>query len=612
MRILYDSKKPEHKTPFGVLTPKVVCVLRIRIPKDLQTKFAQLVVEREDGHICREFAFAWAGSPDKDYDEFKCDFQLEHHGLYFYWFRITAKTGTFRLYRAGDGTNMEAGDKWQLSVVPEEFTVPREMQGRVMYQIFPDRFCKVGQCDLTGKLDPYILREDWGGQPEWRPSENGEILCNDFFGGNFRGIISKLDYLKSLGVGTIYLNPVCYGYSNHRYDTACYKLPDPMLGTETEFAQLCHEAHDREIKIILDGVFSHTGADSMYFDRRHRFQDGACDRPDSPYRSWYTFKEYPYVYDCWWNFPTLPNVNELAPGFLDYVIDSEDSVVAHWLRLGADGIRLDVADELPDEFILRLKRRLRALNPDAVLYGEVWEDASNKSAYGRRRRYFTDGELDGIMNYPWQKAILRFARGEDDGSALGETLMTIAENYPTQVLHTNMNFLGTHDTPRALTALAGDFDGDRAYQAGVVLTPEQRALGMERLKLAAFLSFTLPGCPCIYYGDEAGMEGCKDPFNRGCFPWGKEDLGLTDYYRGLAALKNGSEVLRYGDLYVTKAGEGRIAFTRTCNGRTLTCCVNNGPEPWAHPAARLRYAQRTILEDGNAILAPGGYCVLER
>ncbi len=603
MRILFDSRDPAYKTPFGVLAEGQSCTLRMRLPRELETRFVQLVLEREDGSPAQEFPFCWAGG-EGDYDVFKCDFALEARGLYFYWFRVTGKTGPFRLFRQGGGTNMEAGDRWQLSVIPEDFRVPREFQGRVMYQIFPDRFAREGKVDLTGKLEPYVLREDWGGQPEYRPDPvAGEILCNDFFGGNFRGIQSRLPYLHSLGVGVIYLNPIGMAYSNHRYDTADYKRPDPMLGTEEDFRALCDAAHRLGMKLILDGVYSHTGANSVYFDRNRVFGSGAVSLGEaSPYYSWYSFRRWPDKYDCWWGFATLPNVNELDEGYLDYIIRDQDSVIAHWLAMGADGFRLDVADELPDEFIRRFKLRLRELKPDALLLGEVWEDASNKTAYSVRRRYFTDGELDSVMNYPWRSAIIAFLRSQDDGTALGEAIMTIAENYPPQVLQTLMNPLSTHDTPRILTTLVGDFQGDRDYQAKVRLSYEQREFAFQRLRMAAFLQYTLPGCPCVYYGDEAGMEGCKDPFNRGCFPWGREDRRFVDFYRALGHLKNRSDALQTGAVRVTRAGEGKIVFLRQTEKQTVLCCVNRTGEP-------LRVAGRASLLSQNAYREGEGFVV---
>ena len=615
MRILYNSKDTEFKKPFGTLAPGELCVMHIGIPRSLCTQFVRLVVEDPYGRVVSKFAFAWDCEED-GYDVFKCDFSLQQRGLYFYWFQVCGRTGDFRLFKQGYDTNMEAGDKWQLSVIPRERMAPEGFMGQVMYQIFPDRFRRKGSCDTSEKLQPFTLREDWGGQPEFRPNEKGQVLCNDFFGGSFAGITEKLDYLKSFGVSVIYLNPISMAFSNHRYDTADYKRPDPMLGTEADFKALCDKAHSLGMRVILDGVYSHTGSNSVYFDREGHFGTGAYSRgEDSPYYKWYTFKKYPDEYDCWWNFPTLPNVSELDPSYMDFIIEGEDSVIAHWLKLGADGFRLDVVDELPDEFVRRFHARLRELKSDALLIGEVWEDASNKTAYDVYRRYFTDRELSSTMNYPWQKGIIAFLKGQDDGSRLGECIMTIAENYPADVLHSMMNLLGTHDTPRILTVLGAEGDGngeDKEALAAFRLTEAQRKTGLHRLRLASFLEFTLPGSACIYYGDEAGMEGCKDPFSRGCFPWGQEDTALQAHYRALGALKTGNPALQRGDVQVTIAGGGRLSFTRSLDGVTIECYVNLSDEPWITAPGELRFGILAEQSADRVIVDPNGCAAVIR
>lgn len=333
--------------------------------------------------------------------------------------------------------------------------------------------------------------------------------------------------------------------------------------------------------------------------------------PDSPYRDWFRFRHYPDRYEAWWGIRTLPCVEELNDSYLRYIIEDEDSVVAHWMALGADGFRLDVVDELPDEFVRRLKRRIRAINPEALLLGEVWEDASNKRAYGVSRRYFVDGELDSVMNYPWRNAIVAYVTGKDDGGGLGERIMTIAENYPPQVLSCVMNCLGTHDTPRILTALGDDFTGSKAEKAERRLSPEARALAMERLHVAVFLQFMLPGMPSIYYGDEAGMEGFEDPFCRRFYPWGGEDAALRGYFAALAALRNGSPLLRRGDVRVTAAGGGRLAFRRRLEGETMDIYVNLSGEAWTVPAGELCFGDHIdCFGPTELTLRPGGFCAL--
>ena len=429
MRILYNSKLSQFKSPFGTLRPGETCTMHIQVPCSCQTVHVEVRLLREDGKPYLNVPMAKTAETAL-YETWTAAFALDDPDLYFYFFQITTKNESFRLLKQGDDTNMEEGDWWQVSVIAEEFAVPSALEGAVMYQIFPDRFAKAGQADLHDKLQPYWIHSNTHDVPVWQPNERGEVTNNDFFGGNFAGMCEKLDYLHDLGVEVLYLNPIFMAWSTHRYDTYDYARIDPMLGTEDDFRALCEDAHARGMKVILDGVFSHVGSRSGYFQ-------SAIHDPNSPYRGWFRFKQYPNVYDSWWGITTLPCIDKLNPDYMDYIIDSDDSVVVRWLKLGADGWRLDVADELPDAFLI----------------GEVWEDASNKIAYDCRRRYFTDRQLDSVMNYPWQKAILRYVRGEDGGEALGEQIMTIAENYPPDVLSAVMNILSTHDTARALTAL---------------------------------------------------------------------------------------------------------------------------------------------------------------
>ena len=471
MRILFDSKSLRHKDPFGTLVPGQSCGLCVHVPESVGARLVSCLISREDG-ACQKTVELRQREVRGPYCLFRGDFSLEERGLYFYYFTVTNDQGTFRLFKQGDDTNMEAGDLWQLSCVPADFTTPDWAKGAIIYQVFPDRFRKEGSCDLTGKLEPYTVHGRWDEEVDWRPTAEGKVLNNDFFGGNFRGIQSKLPHIASMGATILYLNPICKSFSNHRYDTGDYKTPDPMLGTPEDFAAMCRTAHELGIRVILDGVFSHTGSDSLYFNKNGTFPGiGAWQSKDSPYYSWYTFHSFPDSYQSWWDFDTLPTVRKMDPAFVDYIITGSDSVVAHWLGLGADGFRLDVVDELPDEFVLLLKRRIRQLKPDALLIGEVWEDASNKIAYGQRRRYFVDGVLDSAMNYPFRTAIINFLRDWDSGRGLKDTVMTIAENYPPQVLACNMNLLGTHDTPRILTALVDDFDGSREEKARRRLAP---------------------------------------------------------------------------------------------------------------------------------------------
>ena len=612
MRILYDSKLPQFKIPFGTLIPGQECTLNIHIPATVQATGVTCELLYDDHSPARSVAMDF-NMKKGAYEIFQGKFTLDVPALYFYFFRVHTRQGDFRLFKTGDDTNMEAGDLWQLSCVPADFTTPEWARGAVIYQVFPDRFYSVGKCDLTGKLKPYTVHANWYEDVEWRPTPEGEVLNNDFYGGNFKGITEKMDYIASLGVNILYLNPISKAFSSHRYDTADYKTPDPMLGTEEDFTELCRVAHEHGIKVILDGVYSHTGSNSLYFNREGTFEGkGAFQSKESPYFSWFKFYEWPMNYHSWWDFKTLPTVNKMDPEFIKYIITDEDSVVAHWMKLGADGYRLDVADELPDEFIKLLRNRIKEINPDAYLLGEVWEDASNKMAYGKRRRYFTNAELDSVMNYPFRTAILNFMRGWDSGRAFKEAVMSVVENYPPQVVACNMNLLGTHDTPRILTALVDDFDGSREEKSKRRLSRNNLEVARERLMMASFLQYTLPGSPSLYYGDEAMMEGYKDPFNRRTYPWGQEDWEMVNHFERLGKLRREHPALRLGDISFFVAGDKHLGYTRSHGGKTYRIYANRSGDPWDIPAGKvlMGYNLQTVAPDWLT-LAPRGFCVVE-
>ncbi len=607
MRILYDSKKLTFKDPFGTLTAGEGCTLHIHIPHDVGAVKASCILCPDGGGEHTEVTMDCVKTVGC-YDIFEGSFSLSVSALYFYYFVITKPDGSFRLFKYGDDTNMEAGDLWQLTCTPKDWTVPQWAKGGVIYQVFPDRFCRRGECDLTGKLEPYTLHESWDEEVHWQPTKEGLVLNNDFYGGNFRGITEKMDYIASLGTTILYLNPISKSFSSHRYDTGDYKTPDPMLGTMEDFQAMCQAAHSRGIKVILDGVYSHTGSNSLYFNKEKTFPSvGACNSKKSPYYSWYTFYDYPDSYHSWWSFDTLPTVKKSDPAFVEYIITGEDSVVAYWLKAGCDGFRLDVADELPNEFMAELKKRIRQIRPDALLLGEVWEDASNKEAYGVRRRYFVDGTLDSVMNYPFRTAILNFLKGIDDGRALENTVMTVLENYPAAVVHANMNLLGTHDTARILTAIVDDFDGSREEKAARKLPHDMKTLAMGRLYLATVLQYTLPGSASLYYGDEAGMEGYKDPFNRRTYPWGRENRELLTHFKTLGQLKK-HPALAAGSTEFLCAGEGRVAFRRSLEGKSVTVYINHSTEPWELCPGKLLYSR--YATEGR-LLQSMGFGILE-
>ena len=398
----------------------------------------ELTPAQEDGHVVYRGIFT---APD----------DVE---LVWYHFRLSWADGGTSCYGKNGLCAWDAVEPWQLTVYDDTHKTPAWFGRGVTYQIFPDRFRRAKSRDVAGLVGPRTLHENWDELPEYRPNAEGEITCSDFFGGDLQGITEKLDYLASLGVTTLYLCPIFEASTNHRYDTACYERIDPLLGDEADFRTLCAEAKKRGIYVMLDGVFNHTGRKSVYFNADGFYDNlGAAQGEQSPYYRWYNFHPFPDEYDAWWGIKNLPAVNERNESYVNYIITGENSIVRRWLRAGASAWRLDVADELPDEFIFAIRAVMQQDFPDAYLLGEVWEDGTTKVAYSKRRRYLLGSGLHGLMNYPFRTALLSYLAGTSGAEDFRDAMETIRENYPSPAFYGAMNFLSTHDTPRLLTLL---------------------------------------------------------------------------------------------------------------------------------------------------------------
>ena len=579
---MFHSRNPIYRNPTGAVQAHTNIHFKLLVPREFRCSAARLMVGEEFTKQVKTLGLFWCGMNGEDHEWWECDFTPEQSGLYFYRFEIDTWRGTLGITsRFGGESGIDEfgapeGECWQLTVFESQYQIPDWLSGGIMYQIFPDRFYRSGTTKYNVPQDRY-LHQRWGSQPEWRPNHQGEITNSDYFGGDLEGIIQKLDYLQSLGITCIYLNPIFEAHSNHRYDTADYTKVDPLLGTKEDFKRLCKEANKRGMHIMLDGVFNHTGSDSIYFNRKGRYQTlGAYQSQESPYYDWYQFYQWPEQYACWWNFETLPNVNETNETYNAY-INGTDGVIQTWLKAGADGWRLDVADELPDLFLDDITKAAKQVKPTSMILGEVWEDASNKMAYGQRRRYLLGKQLDSVMNYPFREAIIGFLTGKNPAEMM-ELIMTVLEHYPPSAIHLLMNHIGTHDTERILTVLGGEpLNGrDREWQSKTKLSQEQRSKGLALLKLASLMQYTLPGIPCVYYGDEAGMEGYRDPFNRVCFPWGHEDAELVNWYRSLGKIRHSCEVLKQGTLEPYYADDDCFVYVRSDEavGQKLLVAVN--------------------------------------
>ena len=554
LHIYHDSHQGRYRSPFGAVPTESTVVLRL----------AMAPVTAEDTAVVR----LWVQNVGEQqypmtYDgtAFTAAVPMPQTGcLVWYYFIIdhqgqTLYYGNNAAQRGGVGEiYTDVPPAYQITVFEKNVTTPDWFKHAIVYQIFPDRFYRgeATTATLTGKHGA-VIHSDWNDRPAyWKDEITHDILYYDFYGGNLAGIKEKFAYLKSLGVTVIYLNPIFESLTNHRYSTADYYKVDPFLGTNEEFAAFCKAAKEEGIRIILDGVFSHTGADSIYFNKFGNYDSvGAFQSKESPYYEWYRFKDYPHDYESWWGVMDLPNVEETTPSYMDFIIYNKNSVLKYWLNEGISGWRLDVIDELPTKFLQAFYKTLKETNPDALLIGEVWEDASNKSSYGEQRQYLCGHDIDSAMNYALRAVLLDFVLGHTDGAQMVQGLTQLIENYPKENWYAMLNLVGSHDIVRILTVLQEGVDEETAR---------------ERLKLLSALQMTMPGAPCIYYGDEVGMTGGKDPDNRRTYPWGKENQDLLAWTRQITALRRSADALQTGRFIPLYAKDSVFAFARVIEG----------------------------------------------
>lgn len=560
---IFCSYDEFYKSPFGAAQTGEAVTFKLSVPCQTNCTTPYLFINGDNREAVAHLMTKTETVNGRDL--FSVSITIGSVGLYFYYFDLYIN---YQKLFCGQGgcayITTDTGPKWQLTVYESGFSTPDWMQGAVMYQIFPDRFYE-GVKDKTMPFFERVYRQDKENEPYFWPNEQHEGYLNmDYYGGDFVGIQEKLPYLESLGVTCLYLNPIFEAHSNHRYNTADYLKPDPILGTIADFKKLCSAAKAMGIKIILDGVFSHTGSDSVYFNREGRYPSlGAYQGEQSPYRNWFDFgNNFKCGYRSWWGFETLPEVNENNEDYRKFIC-GKGGVIDYWLQNGADGFRLDVADELPDDFIELLRIAVKRNGNDKVLLGEVWEDATNKESYGTRRTYLLGKGLDSVMNYPFRTAIVDYMHTGNAKNAVN-AFMSICEHYPAPALHTVMNFLSTHDTIRGITALAGEdlANHDRYWQSGRLLGADRYEFGKRLCRLAYAMIFTLPGVPSIYYGDEIFMQGYKDPFNRAYFNWHSTDEFLRDEIKKLSAKRKCCDAFNDGKLIIHETTGGFLHYER--------------------------------------------------
>ena len=569
----FNSRKIECKSPYGAV--KCGEKLSLHFPIASWVSVDKMFVFIRLGDVSTPVEMRFEKS-ENGFSVYTADYVFDAAGIYYYRFEMRNRDGVWYYGRGENGESVcgENLPEWQLTVYKSSYKTPDFAKGNIIYHIFVDRF---NRADGVKTKRKYRLHESFSESPEV-VSADGKYYADDFFGGNFNGIREKLDYLEELGVGIIYLSPIFKAYSNHRYDTGDYLKVDELLGTEDDFKRLLDAAHEKGMKIILDGVFNHSGADSLYFNKFGTYDSlGAYQSKSSPYYDWYYFKKFPDEYACWWGCDNVPDLNKSNKDYRALVF-GKNGVVEKWQKLGADGWRLDVVDELPIDFVNLLIKKIKSVNKDALVIGEVWEDASTKVSYGELRPYLLGDQLDGTMNYPFMNAIIAYVRDGDE-KFFKDTVQSILENYPKETVYCLMNSLGTHDTVRIINALSDvrAHGWSKTHKLGYKLPDSEYEKAKKKLYLASVLQFTLPGIPSIFYGDEAGLQGFDDPINRRPYPWGSEDEEILDHYRKLGRIRRENRAVFSGGFNM-RDENGLVAYERAGGDDEILIAVNAGAD----------------------------------
>lgn len=602
-----------NKRPSGASKNNEKNLFQIYIDEKISIKNLSLVIFNDKNeNIRNKFAMNYLNK-NENYLMYSVQLNELETGLYFYYFEFFENESL--KYISNFNFNAEISDEistWQLTVYNKDFQTPEWIKGGIIYQIFPDRFEKSENFIPTKakNSEERIIHSNWTDIPN-SALDTKNYSAKDFFMGNLNGILDKKNYIKSLNVNMIYLNPIFESSENHRYSTANYFKVDPFLGTNEIFKNLCTEFKNIGINFILDGVFSHTGSDSIYFNKYNRYDEpGAYNSKESKYYPWFKFIEYPEKYESWWGFENLPTLKKENADYIDFICKKEEGVLNYWQNLGIMGWRIDVLDEFPDVFIDELRKSIKEKNEEAFILGEVWEDASNKFSYGNRRRYLLGEQADSIMNYPWRAAIIELVKYKNV-ELFASRIQSIINNYPQPALDTMMNLLSSHDVERIITVLGTDIEKvsyeDRKY---FTLTKDEYEKGKALQKMAAFLQFTLPGIPSIYYGEEIGMEGFRDPFNRQCFCLESGDRDLLEYYIQLTEFRK-----KYENSFKTGFKFEKISKTLISYHRNdILCIINLDDKPVIYEEinkGELLFSNRKIFfTDYGLVIGANSYLAL--
>jgi glycosidase len=599
LSLRFDSRSALYKQPFGAVPAGTT--VRFSVAARPGVAALTLVVEKRllEGNQDKLGYTEVARAPmRKGPQGWQARYRFADKAVYGYWFEARIGGQTYALHNNNDSIawTRERGSgglgvvsampasvkpirRFRQTVYDPAFKVPDWAADAVYYQIFPDRFRNGDpRNDPRPGVDRYQagtveLHTNWLDKP-WRPSTgdgSDSLYSNDFYGGDIAGIVDKLDDLRDLGVNTLYITPMFKAASNHKYDTADFLNIDPAFGSNEDFSRLTREAARRGLRVIPDTSLNHTGSDSIYFDRygnhgsNGAFEGGRVN-PGSPYAGWFRFdtaQASPDRQYKGWGGPELPEIDKTSPDFRRFAYRAPDSVMKRWLDRGAAGWRMDVAPWVPDDFWREWRTAVKQHRPDAMTIAETWFDAS---------KYLLGDMFDSTMNYIFRNAVLDYAAGGAAGPFVAQ-MELMREAYPPQAFQALMNLVSSHDVARALHVLG--WEDEKADAATV-------ARAKQRLKLATFIQMTHPGAPCIYYGDEVGVTGGADPYNRAPYPWpdlgGQPDTALRATFRDLITLRREHAVLRRGTLEAPLFVDAHVVVQPRRLGRTLALTAINNAE----------------------------------
>ena len=550
----------------------------IRIPMDMgwvdQAKF---FIENENGR--RVYVMHHIENKD-GYAYFQVNVELPIHALYHYYFSLEVNHQFFYLKKdhLEDFSSLSVDDMWKMS---SGFSVPDWAKGKMMYHVFLDRFNRGSKEELE-PMKNRIIHSSWDEEPMIGPDSKKRWNI-DFYGGDLKGIEEKLDYIESLGVSILYISPIVSSQSNHRYDTADYEMIDPYAGNLEDLKSLCDAAHKRGMKVIVDAVFNHTGNDSKYFNQYGNFDTvGAYQSSSSYYFPFYrTYQNNGETcFDYWWGMKNLPVCNGYSREWQDYIY-GEGGVIDLWFSCGIDGLRLDVADELTDEFIEGIRTAVKRNKQDGFILGEVW-----KNPMRMNRGYLSSGKgMDSVMNYPLVDALIRYFKYEDQDK-LREVLRQLKTEYPDDTLFSLMNFTSTHDISRILNILGTkefDYTGEWAwdpsnrdlnYQKKFQMSEEEYKRGKEIYQTYLFTLTFLPGILSIFYGDEAGVQGLGNLANRKPFPWDNIDSEILEFVRWMGRIRQRESFLEKADFRLVDLNNQCFSFERFDQNQLAQVFIN--------------------------------------